>query len=197
MISRALDPNKYRELYRLFKRAENRMKDVERLRNEAIIPSLNELRYVAYHCINSIVAAGEKESDSEIALAEKHSRLAIYDSMEAGISYLLLKLKNFKQDYKAITIGDIVPDYLKKMKRANEIRDLIKNTDSQNRENYYVKSLKSYKELSDIIDELEMATEELNKKLKTMRIQFWGIGVVGIVIGIIGIIVMIVTLCKK
>jgi hypothetical protein len=183
-------------LVTLFEQAEQKIKTTEQITGEGIfIPSINELRYTGYHIVRSL----QKEDDSseEINKATNHAKRAIYDIDEALLTYYLLKIQEFKERYKRSTsITEVVPDYSKKLVTINEsnmaIQELRKNKHSyQNRELLYKEYEPHIDKLKEIFIELEVSTEEINKKdegkKRTLFLIILGI-LVTITIGIANLI---------
>jgi len=69
--------------------------------------------------------------ENNIYEAKDHCKRAIYDAMEIGIVYLLNRIRIFIEDYKYVTINNIIPDYINKLRRINEIKSYIPNTSRQ------------------------------------------------------------------
>ncbi len=96
-----------RDLYSL---AEKRIKLVEQLDSEIVIPAINQLRYAGWHILESLLS--DDADKANIKEAEIHASRAVYDAIEAGTLELLLEFAQFKYDFRYITIGDVIPDYL-------------------------------------------------------------------------------------
>jgi len=166
----ATEKDKYRELFSLYDLAENKIKIIEQLSNEGLfIPSVNQLRYAGQHTLLSILSDDENETENNIYEAKDHCKRAIYDALEIGIVYLLRNIELFHEDYRFITVTDVIPDYLEKLKRINEYKNIINNTSRQSISNNYEKLQDIFDDLNEIVKELEIARTELNKKFNNWR----------------------------
>jgi hypothetical protein len=92
--------NTIKEIVQLFDEAESRVKEVELLAHELSIPSVNQLRYVGYHLARSLNEEDNStEFDLQIGKAKGHCQRAIYDAHEAGIIFMLERVKQFREVY--------------------------------------------------------------------------------------------------
>jgi hypothetical protein len=62
-----------------------------------LIPSINELRYVGYHIVRSLLSDDEKELQAERVKAINHVKRAIYDIDESLLIYYIETAANFKE----------------------------------------------------------------------------------------------------
>jgi len=164
------------EVDNLFTIAETKIKQVELLREEIIIPAVNQLRYAGHHILKSLKTAGAREKESQLEQAKSHCERAICDSMEIGIAYCLERINAFKNDYKAITITDVIPTYFGILCHARAAQELIvQGVEANNREpdqkryaNHNEMS-KYFDLLRDDVNALDVGREELNKKVIRYR----------------------------
>ena len=145
------------------------------------------MRYAGQHCLASLVSDDEKEIDNNIYEAKDHCKRAIYDAMEIGIVYLLNKIKIFNEDYKYITISDVVPEYIHKLHQINEIKSYIGETSRKDIENYE-EIQKLFDQVLEIERALNSARPELNKKINNWRMGIL-FTLIGILIALIGILI--------
>ena len=100
------------EISDLFKLAEKKIKFVENLDEGLLFPAVNQLRYVAFHLLRESEAQDISLKQEELRKAKNHCQRAIYDSVETGITFCLVKIHEFQEDYKLIVVADVVPAYI-------------------------------------------------------------------------------------
>lgn len=144
---------KLREIVGLFDRAEQRVKEVERLDGSLSIPSINQLRYVGYHLARALCEEADEVSfTSELSKAENHCRRAIYDAHEVGVIHLLESIKAFKLRHasNSSSVIEVVPTYAEDLaaatKAANFI-DEVKANHPDDRDAYYAEAEPHYSRL--------------------------------------------------
>ena len=77
---------------------------------------------------------------------------------------------NFKEDYKTVTISDVAPIYSQVAPKAKEAQALLaKQRSHQDNDGFIVPDtyVKIFKELVILVEQLELAREDLNKKFLT------------------------------
>ncbi len=129
--------------------------------------AINELRYGGQHVLKAIAADNPEAQDKEIARAKSHCERAIYDAYDGAVFYELRRFQKFKQDYETVAVIDIAPNYLEicaRMKRAKQLLEKARQ-DSDTREQYYSEITEKHKELRECAEVLEVARDELNKRL--------------------------------
>jgi len=159
-------PLKQSDLTGLFQQAEDAIKDAEVNHTELIVPAVNELRYAGYHITNFL---NDPSRTEEIRLAESHCKRATYDAYEASILFFVSEFKKFKDDYRNVTVGQIVPKFNEYNAFVNETIFFIKKIDKETKVEHYKKCQASNEKLSKIIIELDNAREELNKLIVKER----------------------------
>ncbi len=98
-------------LIEIFADAENKIKSIERETSELSIPSVNQLRYVAYHLIE--ILKNSENIDEELDKAINHAKRAKYDVLEISCLYYLEEIKEFQDNYSQYTETiDILPEYI-------------------------------------------------------------------------------------
>jgi hypothetical protein len=175
----------------LFSLAESRLKLVEHLSGEVAIPCINQLRYAGFHLLEALSAADSILRAEHIHEAEIHASRAAYDALDAGILYLLMLFDQFKQDYRFITIGDVVPGYLEMCEKAESARHANATIQNRNHVNMHLELEEHFGTMQELVSKLDPAREELNKKLRNWKYGVAGT-VVGIFIALAGVIVAIV-----
>ena len=169
------------EIQANFKEAERAIKQIERLGEGIAFPAVNQLRYVAYHLLRAASSNEKDFIDDELREALYHSHRALHDSSEIGIAYLLGLIRKFQDDYKMVTVTDIVPEYLDICKTANDAKEYITtrtdnsvkehaNNKKRGADEYDSRRFNLYfKLLYEYTGRLNIARIELNKKLKWKR----------------------------
>lgn len=181
--------SKYKEIGDLFALAEKKIKKIEQLEHEGLsIHSVNQLRYAGQHCLASLVIDDDKEIENNIFQAKDHCKRAIYDAMEIGIVYLLKRIKIFIEDYKLVTINNIIPDYINKLRRVDEIKSYIADTSRQEVGEDYERIQKLFDEIYEIEDIFNSARPELSKKINIWR-QRLILAIIALSIALIGVLV--------
>lgn len=158
-----------REVLRLFERAEQKVKEVERLSHELAVPSINELRYVGYHLTRALCEEAPHAIAEEIAKAKRHCQRAIYDAHEIGIIFLLEGIRSVHQRYERSThlILEIVPEYIDILTNAENAKEFISRISeehTQNRETYYIECEPHYLALKDAFRRLTAAVPLIDDK---------------------------------
>jgi len=164
---------KYREkideLRLCFKGAEKRIKDIELETSELTIPSINQLRYVAYHLIEGFSTTIDDEKIfEEIKKALHHCQRAKFDAVEVGLTYHLDLIRIFQEKYNATTETiEIVPNYIQLMRKAQQASNALQGIgdEDKDRKEYYDSITPHYKELKFISVELMNAEPLITKKI--------------------------------
>jgi hypothetical protein len=196
---------RYRNIQNLFKVAEQKIKEVERLEGSLLIPSVNQLRYVGHHLIKALCSEEEDSFKLEIDKAENHCHRAIYDAHEVGILYFLEKIKVFQENYKnSLTIvREVIPTYVDDLMNADRARKFIDDVDHGSinaRDVYYSQSEPYYRKLEEIVQRLnvsepaiqERVREEDKKEREDLR-RFW----IQLIVSVASVIVAIIALLKQ
>lgn len=183
----------YARVRELFRAAESRLKTVERLGGETLIPAINELRYVAYHVLESLACEDEHERDKHLQEAEFHAIRARYDSAEAAIIELITEFDQFVDDFRLIPITDVVSDYLEMCEVVDEARDAIEDLEGRNHVDRHEEFTGHFDKLTAILRRLRPAREELKKKLRNRDLTVGSLYLAGIAI-LVMIVVGIATI---
>ncbi|MBN1290499.1 MAG: hypothetical protein JXB48_01570 [Candidatus Latescibacteria bacterium] len=179
----------YKHVRDLYSLAEKRIKLIEQLDSEIVIPAINQLRYVGWHILESLFS--DESYEDNIKEAEIHASRAAYDAIEAGTLELLLEFAQFKNDFRFITIGDVIPDYLEICEKIDNTRDILSNLNNRQQCNMHEELQTHFEELLNISRRFAVAREELTKKLRNWRLWvFFGLG--AIFLTLFGIIVMMI-----
>lgn len=167
------DPQNSRatEICGIFMRAESIAKKIERIDDGMIVPAINQLRYAGHHYVK--FSAGIEPEESHDHKCISHCRRAIYDAYEAGITYCLLKFRQFQKDYRKAVITDVFSDYAACCAKANEAHELVKTTDKDERHEKSGEAEKYFDEIFVFTQKLPAIREELNKKIRKDRWAFY------------------------
>lgn len=182
-----------REIKALYRKAEEKIKALERESETLASPSVNELRYAGYHLLAALTETDSEKKIVEFDKARGHCKRAIYDAQEVRVMAKLVIINQFKEDYAKISISDVVSDYIVFLQRVRRIQKAIENINSDSREDYYNEIESHFSELDEIGNALETSREELNKKLEARRIAFLQWFAV-IVISAVGAVAAVLTL---
>lgn len=160
---------KIAKLIQTFRAAEKQLKHSEHDTNELSIPSINQLRYVAFHLIESFESGNSEKIAEELGKAINHAQRARFDAVEIGIVYYLEKIKTFQDDYSTYSETlDVLPNYvqcLTKAQKASDQLQVIKDNE-KDREEYYRDISPHYQTLKDIHLSFQTAIPLINKKIE-------------------------------
>lgn len=160
---------KLTKLISTFKEAEKQLKHSEHDTNNLSIPSINQMRYVAYHLVESFEHEDDKSIEEEIEKATNHAQRARYDAVEIGILYYLEQIKIFQEKYseytETLTILPNYIDHLTKAQAASDKLQLIKEEEKE-REDYYQAIVPSYQELKEVSTTMQNSIPLINKKIE-------------------------------
>ena len=183
------------EISELFALAEEKIKLIEHLGEGLTFPSVNQLRYVAFHLLRADKAPDENLRKEELRKAKNHCERAIYDAVEPGIVHYLEEIRTFQNDYRMVEITNIIPNYLDISRKADEssgfiserIKDSISDR-SNNQGDQYQEATSLFEELKEAVKLLSYARPELNKKLRKYRLMFL-VSVATLIVAAMGVIV--------
>lgn len=164
-------PDIRNKIHQTYLKAENLLKDAERLFESEnpdsleglIFPAVNELRYAGNHLIQAL---NESEFSSQMANYEKalrHCERSVYDIFDAEILFCIRKLDTFIDDYRMILIGEVIPDYQECCRQIDQIR-LKRDRDAAPKNWENLES--DLAGLQEIRQKFEVARPELNKKVQ-------------------------------
>ncbi len=154
----------------LFKEAEDAIKEIEDIGSELVIPAVNQLRYCGNHLARYLSNTDNKE---ELQDAAKHCKRATYDAYEAAITYQLLEFHKFKDDYRMIQVGTIIPDYADIRQQIEQARKFIRgNNESNTRGEFYQEGRTHLQTLSDKVEKLNANRDDLNRLITSAQRTF-------------------------
>ena len=183
------------EISELFALAEEKIKLIEHLGEGLTFPSVNQLRYVAFHLLRADKTTDENLKKEELRKARNHCERAIYDAVEPGIVHYLEEIRTFQNDYRMVEITNIIPNYLDISRKADEssgfiserIKDSISDR-SNNQGDQYQEATSLFEGLKEAVKLLSYARPELNKKLRKYRLVFL-VSVATLIVAAMGVIV--------
>ncbi|RJQ20295.1 MAG: hypothetical protein C4560_05210 [Nitrospiraceae bacterium] len=162
----SIDANIVAELYA---QAEQALKKIERHLEAVSVPTLNQLRYAGCHLARYLRSDGSNTNKDELLKAANHCKRAIYDVYETGISFFLLNLDKFKDDYKSVVITDVMSDWITDLETIESIRDRASETSRNNPGDHFREFEEMFDQLKAIVKKASIARTELNKQLKAQR----------------------------
>lgn len=159
------DENQFKEYRDLYETADGLSKEVAEFRAEVVIPAHNQLRYAGHRLALAVGAGGIVDPD-QFHKAIAHCERAMYEAAEAGITSALDRVIQFREDYKDIEVGDIVPEYRQVIALARSSAELVaqprsEDSPSANAQRYMGK----FRELRDGLEALENGRDDLNARV--------------------------------
>ena len=159
--------SKISKFHRLYKEADNFAREISEFRDEISIPAHNELRYAGYHIIKALNDNGTISDEEQLRRAISHCERAEYEAAEAGIIFVIESISRFREDFKNIVIGDIIPSYsdiIIKVRKAQDLLALGRSDEitSSERASRY---METFRELRQADETLEANRDDLNARL--------------------------------
>jgi len=155
------------KLYDLYREAELAIKIVEEVWDGLDTTAINQLRYAGNHILRTLMAADEAKASENYEQATRHCLRGLYDAYDSTLMFYLGEIRDFKKDYRQISITAEYPNYIEVLQKAEEAQALLEDARSKHdaREDYYKEAKALCKELKKYVAELELAREELNKRM--------------------------------
>ena len=159
------DENRFKEYRDLYETADGLSKEVAEFRAEVVIPAHNQLRYAGHHLALAVGAAGIVDRD-QFQKAIAHCERAMYEAAEAGITAAVHQVIQFRDDYKDIEVGDVVPEYRKVIALSRSSAELVaqprsEDSPSENARRY----MDRFRELRGGLEALENGRDDLNARV--------------------------------
>jgi hypothetical protein len=178
IVNASLDSDLIEEYCNVFSIAESHLKNAESfvkdktIEGGILIPSLNEFRYAGCHAMRALASTLSNEGKiEEYKKAIAHCERASYDILDAQIQFYIKECMTFREDYKLITISNVIPDYLKDCEYIEQIKDdLKKYRDKKSRWQCIEEYLN---DMTNILRKWNIAREELNKILREAIDKRW------------------------
>ena len=180
------------ELRQLYETADSFAREVGELRSEVSIPAHNELRYAGHHLLQSLNDEGTVVDEDLLKKAKNHCERAMYEAAEAGIMHELEVIQEFRQAYKTVVMGDVVPDYQERIVKAKSAQKLIikGRANRVSVEVHVSKYMEIFRELGETLNLLDAARDDLNAKKDAQdSSRRWT--VVTTLLALLGILVMV------
>lgn len=190
-----------------FEDAEKTIKNIEQTTFELAIPSINQLRYVAYHLLRASNEENYKtieELREEIKKALHHCQRAKFDAVEIGLTYFLEEVRIFEDTYSQIKeTQDVITNYSSYLVDAQAAADELKSiADTEKDRQFYYSSIKPhYEKLKSIVYEFRKAKSliavqvEKNNKEKVKDTRRFVITItISVFGGILGILLLLAKL---
>lgn len=181
------------ELRAEYDKADTLAQEVNNFLNEAGIPAINELRYAGHHLLKALDDQGGVADQQHIEQAMGHARRASYEATEAGIVLAVEAVKTFRDDFRTITIADLVPDYAPRIQNCNQGLRLVEQGRQPgfNRDADHSDRIEVFRKLRSLAEDLTAVRDEANKRLDDKRAtaRQW---IIGTLLAILAILVTIV-----
>lgn len=161
--------SKIKQLITVFKDAEKQLKHSEHDTNELSIPSINQLRYVAFHLVESFSSQDSTKIEEELNKAINHAQRAKYDAVEIGIVYYLEQIRIFQENYSSYSETlEILPHYIEHLTKAQNASDKLQaiKDDEKDRDEYYKEIAPHYQILKDVYISFQISIPLINKKIE-------------------------------
>lgn len=152
------------KVYLGFKKAEEKIKKLELSHKNLIIPSVNELRYAGYHLLQASRLTTDNEIKEEISKANRHTKRAIYDAIEASLVYILQEIELFDKEYNKIPeTSEIIPEYDTKIANVKNIVAKLEDIEASSRE-------EKYEEIEEFYTQLRVINDTLNNSIQRISV---------------------------
>lgn len=199
----------YSDIKEEFQYAEKKIKNLERIGRGLAFPPVNQLRYCGFHLVRAVNSNDVGFIKRELHEAWNHCQRSIHDGIELELMHYVDEIKVFKDDYSTVTITDTVQNYLDILKLADKAKEYILE-----RSNHSVHEHSNHRrnggengsshteidtltrELKAHVETLDVAREELNKKINEYRAKTQNILITGC-IGLTGIVIAFLTFIKS
>lgn len=150
-----------------FKLAEKAIKTIEVYHDDLVIPAVNQLRYAGFHLTKYLV---NQEDGTQLPKAAFHCERAAYDALETGLTYLAEQFQTFEDDYHDVQIVPQVPEFHEFKREYREIQAfVIEHSNNEERQSHTEECFMHYERLKEIVEELDLTRDELNKEKDKQR----------------------------
>ena len=158
------DEHDFAKYLDLYETADGFSKEVAEYRETVVIPAHNQLRYAGHHLALSLGPCGVADRE-QFLKAMAHCERAMYEAAEAGIAAAVTQVDRFRQDYKDIVIGDLVPEYRGVVSLCAECKTLLARPRSDDSpEGNARRYMEKFRELLRGLETLESARDDLNAR---------------------------------
>ena len=115
---------------------EKRLKQAEQLREEVVIPAINELRYAgrrfvdawALCALKSPTEEQKQEARDHIVIARQYLQNADHDCTDAICFFIHGEINRIQRQYGVEEIVKVYPDYTKFARQMSDANDIISGT---------------------------------------------------------------------
>ena len=158
-------PDDFARIQDLYNEAECFVKHVETHQSDISIPAINELRYAGHHLLKALTSDDSGVFDTELNKAESHCQRAMYEASESGILYFLALMNEFAGDFKAVSISQVVPNYVGILALAKKAQKQLSSgrLSRDSAEIQAAEYMNTFRQLEDKIEILDASRDELNK----------------------------------
>ena len=172
------DAETIRELRDLYETADRFAREVTAFRSEVSIPAHNKLRYAGHHLLQSIDDSGTIIADRNLGKAKHHCERAMYEAAEAGILSALDEIAGFRAEYRSVVVGDVVDDYIGKLRQVRKAQDLLVKgrADRTSIVDQVTKYMEAFRRLRDTLEIFDAARDDCNAKKEGLILnhrKFW------------------------
>jgi ElaB/YqjD/DUF883 family membrane-anchored ribosome-binding protein len=190
---------KITEIKTVVAEAEKQLAHVRQYASGTEIPTINELRYTLTHVLCYL----HNNDDEEWQKGYRHARRALFDAYDAEAQFLSMKFVAFEEQHKDMVIREVVPEISNWRITVGNYTEFSRETDRNNREEYYKKLEPHLTALRPVIRQLTQASDDLNKKrqenidkkidsIKTFR---WT--VIGVIVTVVGLLITVVPMISE
>ena len=113
------------ELRAAYSAADKFAREVFEFGDDVAIPATNELRYAGHHLLRALGDDGQVVEPEHVRKAISHCHRAQYEAAEAGIASAIERISQFKEDYKLVELGEVIPDYYGILRLVRESQDML------------------------------------------------------------------------
>ena len=169
-------------------------REVSEFCDEAAIPAMNEMRYAGHHLLRALGDDGSIVDMEQLRKAMSHCHRAQYEAAESGISFVLEKIRQFKEDYKSVVISECVKNYGDIIAAVRQAQKLlpgarsVEGPDGKGRFPDPAKYMEIFRDLREKWFMLENSREELAKIIRNNQRE-WRKFMIAISLTTIGILI--------
>jgi len=134
-----------------------------------LMPAVNQLRYAGSHLVRTLDSRDLSKIESNLRQAISHCRRATFDSLEVQVRYYLGECDMFTEQFKSISIVEVLPYYPDDRGTVEDIRDRLPSMlcAGDDRGKHLEDLGRDLSTLKKIAKEWANATVKLNKNLET------------------------------
>jgi hypothetical protein len=190
------------ELAEYWNQIEKRIKQAEQLRDKAVIPAINELRYAGRKFIDAW-ALSTKENRTEdddrralecITVARQYLTNADHDTIDAALSFIYRNMSYVTKRYEARKIAPHVPGFLEILDEMDENKNKIAKSriDRNERTSIYNGLLPHFEKMIEAHRKVDRAERHILRRQKRGKFWFDFFAIVGVIGALASIIALVV-----